>query len=313
MGFVGFGKSDIDNVLSKMSATDIDKLAFGAVELDRTGKIIRYNAAEGEITGRDPRAVIGRNFFTDVAPCTNTPRLQGCVRQGVAAGKPQHDDRVHLRPQHEADEGEGAHEKGPRRRQLLGLRQASVTAERSRRGRGRARHAERPQLAAASISEILMHAHDLSFPPPWWQGSGTLERVVTDLIATEFRTLRPGTVLPLLPWSADLTLCEGGLGLDSLDLLTVAGALSELLQMHESGLEDYLIARRTLGEWLQVAQASLSRHDAALTFRTSGTTGEPKRCVHALAELEAEAAFWGELLAGRRRVLTAVPATTSTA
>ncbi len=175
-------------------------------------------------------------------------------------------------------------------------------------GRGRAVRRHGPNSPPAFISEILVYAHDLSFPPPWWQGSGALERVVTDLIATEFRTLRPGTALPLPPWPADLTLCEGGLGLDSLDLLTVAGALSELLQMHESGLEDYLVARRTLGEWLQVAQASLSRHDAALTFRTSGSTGEPKRCGHALATLEAEAAFWGELLAGRQRVLTAVPA-----
>ncbi len=153
-----------------------------------------------------------------------------------------------------------------------------------------------------------MHAHDLPSPPPWWRGSGTLGRVVADLVTAEFRKLRPGTALPTPPWPSDLTLCEGGLGLDSLDLLTVAGALSDLLQMHESGVEDYLLARRTCGEWLQVAQASLSRHDRALTFRTSGSTSEPKRCVHTLAKLEAEAAFWGELLAGHRRIITAVPA-----
>lgn len=86
MDLVGFGKADIDNVLSKMSATAIDKLAFGAVELDRSGKILRYNAAEGEITGRDPKAAIGRNFFTELAPCTNTPAFKGAFDKGVAAG-----------------------------------------------------------------------------------------------------------------------------------------------------------------------------------------------------------------------------------
>lgn len=86
MDIVGFGKADIDNVLAKMSSTSLDKLAFGAVELDRGGKIVRYNAAEGEITGRDPKAVIGKSFFTDVAPCTNTPAFKGVFDRGVAAG-----------------------------------------------------------------------------------------------------------------------------------------------------------------------------------------------------------------------------------
>ena len=145
-------------------------------------------------------------------------------------------------------------------------------------------------------------------PPPWWQGPGTLERLVADLIEAELRALRPGMPPPARPWPPGQALGEGGLGLDSLDLLTVAGALSELLQLHESGLDDYLLARRGFGDWLHVARAALARHDRALTFRTSGSTGEPRRCTHPLARLEAEAAFWGALLAGRRRVLAAVPA-----
>lgn len=83
---VTFGKSDVENALSKMNAAQLNKLAFGAIELDATGKILKYNAIEGEITGRDPKAVIGKNFFTDVAPCTNTPKFRGEFDKGVNAG-----------------------------------------------------------------------------------------------------------------------------------------------------------------------------------------------------------------------------------
>jgi len=82
---VAFGKTDIDNVLSKMDDAQLNKLAFGAVELDASGKILKYNAVEGAITGRDPKAVIGKNFFTEVAPCTNRPEFKGVFDAGVRA------------------------------------------------------------------------------------------------------------------------------------------------------------------------------------------------------------------------------------
>jgi photoactive yellow protein len=86
MTLVEFGKVDIANTLSKMSVGEIDKLAFGAIELDRTGRILRYNQMEGQITGRDPSEALGKNFFTDLAPCTNTPAFRGAFEKGVAAG-----------------------------------------------------------------------------------------------------------------------------------------------------------------------------------------------------------------------------------
>lgn len=83
MDLVGFNKTDIDNVLNRMAEKDIDKLAFGAVELDRNGTVLRYNAAEGAITGRNPADVIGKNFFRDVAPCTSKPAFKGVFDAGV--------------------------------------------------------------------------------------------------------------------------------------------------------------------------------------------------------------------------------------
>ena len=86
MRLVEFGKDDIQNVVAKLSSKDIDDLAFGAIQLDASGKILKYNAMEGAITGRDPKAAIGKNFFSEVAPCTNTPAFKGTFDKGVKAG-----------------------------------------------------------------------------------------------------------------------------------------------------------------------------------------------------------------------------------
>ncbi|HEY0823740.1 MAG TPA: photoactive yellow protein [Ramlibacter sp.] len=86
LNIVGFGKEDIENVLAKLTAREVDQLAFGAVQLDGKGTILQYNAAEAGITGRDQKAAIGKNFFRDVAPCTSTPTFKGVFDAGVRAG-----------------------------------------------------------------------------------------------------------------------------------------------------------------------------------------------------------------------------------
>ncbi|MBC8167897.1 MAG: photoactive yellow protein [Bryobacteraceae bacterium] len=82
---------DIDNVLSKMDNAEIEKLPCGAIQLDKGGKILFYNSAEGKITGRSPASVVGKNFFNDVAPCTKTPAFHGeflkVVRDGTHQAK----------------------------------------------------------------------------------------------------------------------------------------------------------------------------------------------------------------------------------
>jgi photoactive yellow protein len=86
MEIVRFGSDDIENALSKMGDSQLDDLAFGAVQLDSEGKILSYNAAESEITGRNADDVIGKSFFTEVAPCTNTDEFYGKFKEGVDSG-----------------------------------------------------------------------------------------------------------------------------------------------------------------------------------------------------------------------------------
>lgn len=87
MEIIRFGADDIEHALAGMSDQDLDNLAFGAIQLDQDGMVLAYNAMEGEITGRNPQEVKGKNFFTEVAPCTQTPSFYGVFQRGVECGE----------------------------------------------------------------------------------------------------------------------------------------------------------------------------------------------------------------------------------
>lgn len=87
MRIVKFSADNVANELADITDEELDGLAFGAIELDRTGRILRYNAAEADISGRDQAGMVGRNFFADVAPCTRGEAFEGRFRAGVKAGK----------------------------------------------------------------------------------------------------------------------------------------------------------------------------------------------------------------------------------
>lgn len=72
--------------IDKMGEQELNRLPFGAIRLDREGLILSYNRAESKLTGRQPDQVIGRNFFSEVAPCTNVREFAGRYREGVALG-----------------------------------------------------------------------------------------------------------------------------------------------------------------------------------------------------------------------------------
>ena len=86
MEVIKFGEDNLENTLAKMSDSQLDKVAFGAIELDAKGTVLKYNAAEGDITGRKPEEVIGKNFFTQVAPCTGKAEFKGRFDEGVKNG-----------------------------------------------------------------------------------------------------------------------------------------------------------------------------------------------------------------------------------
>lgn len=73
--------------IDSLSENDFDALPFGAIKLDAEGRILKYNLYESKLAERDRAEVIGQNFFTEVAPCTNVKEFAGRYRQGITSGK----------------------------------------------------------------------------------------------------------------------------------------------------------------------------------------------------------------------------------
>lgn len=69
-----------------LTEDELDGLPFGVIQLNPAGRVLRYNRAEAELAGMEPDRVIGRSFFTEIAPCTRVQRFYGAFLEGVAAG-----------------------------------------------------------------------------------------------------------------------------------------------------------------------------------------------------------------------------------
>lgn len=72
--------------LDALSEAQLDAMPYGAIRVDHKGTILFYSRSQGLIANREPEAVIGRNFFSDVAPCTVVPEFYGRFRKGVLTG-----------------------------------------------------------------------------------------------------------------------------------------------------------------------------------------------------------------------------------
>lgn len=57
--------------MEAMSADALDELPFGVVRMRADGEVVAYNALESKLAGLSKERVLTRNFFSDVAPCTN--------------------------------------------------------------------------------------------------------------------------------------------------------------------------------------------------------------------------------------------------
>lgn len=67
--------------LSAVYRKQLDELPFGVIELDAEGTVTAYNRAEAALAHTQAEGVLGRNFFTEVAPCTAVREFEGRFRR----------------------------------------------------------------------------------------------------------------------------------------------------------------------------------------------------------------------------------------
>jgi photoactive yellow protein len=79
-----------------LSSQELDQLPYGAIRLDKEGKILSYNRYESTISGVAKDRALGRNFFKDIAPCTDVKEFHGRFKEGIARKKLHEKFRYHF-------------------------------------------------------------------------------------------------------------------------------------------------------------------------------------------------------------------------
>ena len=66
-----------------MTPAELDALPYGMIQLDASGRILKYNAVESRLASLPQAQAIGKQFFTEIAPCTKVQAFYGRFREGV--------------------------------------------------------------------------------------------------------------------------------------------------------------------------------------------------------------------------------------
>ncbi|MCS6984640.1 MAG: PAS domain-containing protein [Leptospiraceae bacterium] len=85
-----FVRPEILTKLAQMSRNELDSLDFGVVKVDDHGTILIYNRYESELASIPPSQAEGKNFFKEIAPCTNNHLFYGTFKEGVKRGDLNH-------------------------------------------------------------------------------------------------------------------------------------------------------------------------------------------------------------------------------
>jgi photoactive yellow protein len=82
----GFGDEELGEILSTLSEDALDNAPFGIIQVDDDGLVQFYNQYEARLAEVDPEDAVGRNFFTQLAPCSSNRLFHGRFEKGVQRG-----------------------------------------------------------------------------------------------------------------------------------------------------------------------------------------------------------------------------------
>ena len=89
-------RHSLANIVDSMNETELDQLPHGAIQLSTDGTVMKFNAYESKLANLRKESVIGKNFFKQVAPCTDVQEFYGRFRKGVREKKLHENFRYHF-------------------------------------------------------------------------------------------------------------------------------------------------------------------------------------------------------------------------
>ena len=135
-----------------------------------------------------------------------------------------------------------------------------------------------------------------------------VQRMVCDLLVSELKLLKPLNFkyLQLQDINIDSDFREC-FDLDSLELMRCATAVATLFNIYASGLEDVLLAKRSVKHWCSLVEKARETGTKDLSFMSSGSMGKPRIYKHDWTWLTQEAAAWANKLGKVERIVACVP------
>ncbi|WP_437678343.1 PAS domain-containing protein [Sorangium sp. So ce131] len=76
-------ESEFDIGVFNLDERGLDAQPFGIIQLDRNGTVLSYNLYEENQARRKRQDVLGKNFFTDIAPCSRVKKFYGRFLLGI--------------------------------------------------------------------------------------------------------------------------------------------------------------------------------------------------------------------------------------
>lgn len=75
--------TEVLEAADRMTAEELDRAPYGMIQLDATGRVLNYNAVESRLAALPKEDAIGKQFFTEIAPCTKVQEFYGRFKEGV--------------------------------------------------------------------------------------------------------------------------------------------------------------------------------------------------------------------------------------
>jgi photoactive yellow protein len=82
-----FDAEGVGEELRHATEKELNDAPFGIIRLSDDGIVEFYNDCESELSGVPSSDAVGKNFFTQLAPCSNSQLFLGRFKDGVQSGE----------------------------------------------------------------------------------------------------------------------------------------------------------------------------------------------------------------------------------